>query len=43
MFRLELGDDINRYTYTKLELPFDIFHKKIIEHKFKLKLNAIEI
>jgi alpha-tubulin suppressor-like RCC1 family protein len=41
--QLGLGDNKNKNTYTKLDLPFDIFNKKPIEHILELNLGEIII
>ena len=41
--QLGLGDWNNRNTYTKLDLQFDIFNKKPIEHILELNLGEIVI
>jgi alpha-tubulin suppressor-like RCC1 family protein len=41
--QLGLGDYENRYIYTKLDLPFDIFNKKYIEDILELNLGEIII
>ncbi len=41
--QLGLCDNNNRNIYTKLDLPFNIFNKKHIEHVLKLNMDEIII